>query len=105
MVMRQEPWQATSNLSHPNKPSTQALLHGLNRHYYSTVINYRKNGLEDRRLLILYNKKWTDGWTLRRSGSHSKTNEQEMVNLAIKYNKAVQEEDELSPEKLANCNC
>ncbi|KAK9266842.1 hypothetical protein L1049_001613 [Liquidambar formosana] len=29
---------------------------------------------------------------------------QEMLNLAIKYNKAVQEEDELSPEKLAIAN-
>lgn len=30
--------------------------------------------------------------------------EQEMLNLAIKYNKAVQEEDELPPEKLAIAN-
>ena len=29
---------------------------------------------------------------------------QEMLNLAIKYNKAVQEEDELPPEKLAIAN-
>ena len=30
--------------------------------------------------------------------------EQEMLGLAIKYNKAVQEEDELTPEKLAIAN-
>lgn len=29
---------------------------------------------------------------------------QEMLSLAIKYNKAVQEEDELTPEKLAIAN-
>ena len=29
---------------------------------------------------------------------------QEMLGLAVKYNKAVQEEDELSPEKLAIAN-
>lgn len=29
---------------------------------------------------------------------------QEMLNLAVKYNKAVQEEDELPPEKLAIAN-
>ena len=31
-------------------------------------------------------------------------NVQEMLNLAVKYNKAVQEEDELPPEKLAIAN-
>ncbi|KAK3231440.1 hypothetical protein Dsin_003321 [Dipteronia sinensis] len=58
-------------------------------------------------LLNLHKKKWTDGLTLRQFDSHSKTNEQtvqEMLNLAIKYNKAVQEEDELPPEKLAIAN-
>ncbi|KAK6115998.1 hypothetical protein DH2020_008267 [Rehmannia glutinosa] len=141
-----------------------ALIHGLNRHYYSIAINYRKNELEEKMLLNLHKKKWTDGLTLQRFDAHSKTNEQtvqslntedwnasdlalsglvkltdndgfldkknslyvgygkvrfhhlwyvqafdvisvlEMLNLAVKYNKAVQEEDELSPEKLAIAN-
>ena len=34
--------QTTSNLGHLNKPSIQALIHGLNRHYYSIAINYRQ---------------------------------------------------------------
>ncbi|KAG8499042.1 hypothetical protein CXB51_005478 [Gossypium anomalum] len=83
------------------------LIHGLNRHHYSIAINYRKNELEEKMLLNLHKKKWTDGLTLRRFDTHSKTNEQtvqEMLNLAIKYNKAVQEEDELPPEKLAIAN-
>uniref|UniRef100_A0A803NCL5 MPN domain-containing protein n=1 Tax=Chenopodium quinoa TaxID=63459 RepID=A0A803NCL5_CHEQI len=107
MMLGQEPRQTTSNLGHLNKPSIQALIHGLNRHYYSIAINYRKNELEEKMLLNLHKKKWTDGLTLKRFDSHSKTNEQtvqEMLNLAIKYNKAVQEEDELSPEKLAIAN-
>ncbi|XP_054798266.1 26S proteasome non-ATPase regulatory subunit 14 homolog isoform X2 [Prosopis cineraria] len=107
MMLGQEPRQTTSNLGHLNKPSIQALIHGLNRHYYSIAINYRKNELEEKMLLNLHKKKWTDGLTLRRFDSHSKTNEQtvqEMLNLAVKYNKAVQEEDELSPEKLAIAN-
>ena len=29
-------------LGHLVKPSIQALIHGLNRHYYSIAINYRK---------------------------------------------------------------
>lgn len=107
MMLGQEPRQTTSNLGHLNKPSIQALIHGLNRHYYSIAINYRKNELEEKMLLNLHKKKWTDGLTLQRFDTHSKTNEQtvqEMLSLAIKYNKAVQEEDELSPEKLAIAN-
>lgn len=107
MMLGQEPRQTTSNLGHLNKPSIQALIHGLNRHYYSIAINYRKNELEEKMLLNLHKKKWTDGLTLRHFDSHSKTNEQtvqEMLNLAAKYNKAVQEEDELPPEKLAIAN-
>jgi len=107
MMLGQEPRQTTSNLGHLNKPSIQALIHGLNRHYYSIAINYRKNELEEKMLLNLHKKKWTDGLTLERFDCHSKTNEQtvqEMLDLAIKYNKAVQEEDQLSPEKLAIAN-
>jgi 26S proteasome regulatory subunit N11 len=40
-MLGQEPRQTTSNLGHLNKPSIQALIHGLNRHYYSIAINYR----------------------------------------------------------------
>ncbi|KAI9113167.1 hypothetical protein K1719_015692 [Acacia pycnantha] len=104
MVFDQEPRQTTSNLGHLNKPSMRALIYGLNRRYYSLAINYRKNKFEEKMLLNLHKKKWTDSLTLRHFDSHSKTNEQtvqEMLNLAVKYNKAVQEEDELPPEKLA----
>lgn len=44
MMLGQEPRQTTSNLGHLNKPSIQALIHGLNRHYYSISINYRCGG-------------------------------------------------------------
>uniref|UniRef100_A0A453EPH2 JAB1/MPN/MOV34 metalloenzyme domain-containing protein n=1 Tax=Aegilops tauschii subsp. strangulata TaxID=200361 RepID=A0A453EPH2_AEGTS len=107
MMLGQEPRQTTSNVGHLNKPSIQALIHGLNRHYYSIAINYRKNELEEKMLLNLHKKKWTDGLILKKFDAHSETNEQtvqEMLSLAIKYNKAVQEEDELSPEKLAIAN-
>ncbi|MBA0738251.1 hypothetical protein Gogos_011641, partial [Gossypium gossypioides] len=75
MMLGQEPRQTTSNLGHFNKPSIQALIHGLNRHYCSIAINYRKNEVEEKMLLNLH-KKWTDGLTLRRFDTHSKTNEQ-----------------------------
>jgi 26S proteasome regulatory subunit N11 len=107
MMLGQEPRQTTSNLGHLNKPSIQALIHGLNRHYYSIGINYRKNELEEKMLLNLHKKKWTDGLNLERFDTHAKTNEKtvtEMLDLAKKYNTAVIEEDELTPEKLAVAN-
>ena len=55
---------------------SQALIHGLNRHYYSIAINYRKNELEEKMLLNLHKKKWTDGLILKKFDAHSETNEQ-----------------------------
>eukprot|EP00898_Chlorokybus_atmophyticus_P003814 jgi/Chlat1/4433/Chrsp29S00327 len=107
MMLGQEPRQTTSNLGHLNKPSIQALIHGLNRHYYSIGINYRKNELEEKMLLNLHKKKWTDGLVLERFDNHQKKNEktvEELLQLASAYNKAVIEEDKLSPEKLAIVN-
>merc|ERR1712187_994931 len=46
MVLGQEPRQTTAVLGHLQKPSIQAIIHGLNRHYYSIPINFRKNKLE-----------------------------------------------------------
>ena len=43
----------------------QALIHGLNRHYYSIAISYRKNELEERMLMNLQKKAWTHGLTLK----------------------------------------
>jgi hypothetical protein len=49
---------AYSMLSRVIIGSVQALIHGLNRHYYSLLINYRKNELEERMLLNLSKKGW-----------------------------------------------
>ena len=48
LMMGQEPRQTTSVVGHLAKPSIQALIHGLNRHYYSIAISYRKNELEEK---------------------------------------------------------
>lgn len=107
MMLGHEPRQTTSNLGHLNKPSIQALIHGLNRHYYSIGINYRKNELEEKMLLNLHKKKWSDGLTLQSFENHSQENEgivKELHDLANKYEKAVVEEDTLSAEKLAIAN-
>ncbi|KAH9332074.1 hypothetical protein KI387_004182, partial [Taxus chinensis] len=85
---------------------------GIDPWFESTLLFYLlsiigKNELEEKMLLNLHKKKWTDGLTLQRFDCHAKTNEQtvqEMLDLAVKYNKAVQEEDQLPPEKLAIAN-
>jgi 26S proteasome regulatory subunit N11 len=73
--MGQEPRQTTSNLGHLNKPSIQALIHALNRHYYSIGINYRKNELEQKMLLNLHKKKWTDGLSIASFSEQEKATE------------------------------
>jgi len=107
MMLGQEPRQTTSNLGHLNKPSIQALIHGLNRHYYSIAINYRKNELEELMLLNLSKKAWTAGLTLRNFDHHTEDNEKvvkELKALADRYDKAVVEEQELPPEKRVVAN-
>jgi 26S proteasome regulatory subunit N11 len=74
MVLGQEPRQTTSVLGHLQKPSIQALIHGLNRHYYSISINYRKNELEQRMLMNLNKKSWVDGLTLMDYNEHCNLN-------------------------------
>jgi 26S proteasome regulatory subunit N11 len=102
MMLGQEPRQTTSNLGHLNKPSIQALIHGLNRHYYSIAINYRKNELEELMLLNLSKKTWTNGLSLQQFDSHTDNNEKivkELKALTDRYDKAVIEEQDMAPEK------
>jgi 26S proteasome regulatory subunit N11 len=74
-VAGQEPRQTTSNIGYLQKPSIQALIHGLNRHYYSIAINYRKNELEQKMLLNLHKQSWTSGLSLADFEYHQKENE------------------------------
>merc|ERR1739848_371249 len=104
MVLGQEPRQTTSVLGHLQKPSIQALIHGLNRHYYSISINYRKNELEQKMLLNLNKKSWVDGLTLSDYNEHCQLNKdtvKDMLTLAKNYDKALEEEEKMTPEQLA----
>lgn len=103
MMMGQEPRQTTSNVGHINKPSIQALIHGLNRHYYAIVIGYSKNELEQKMLLNLYHSKWTKGLALEDFETHAKDNEksiEEFLELTQKYEKLVKDEIETDAEAL-----
>merc|ERR1711865_1320044 len=103
MIIGNEPRQTTSNLGHLNKPSIQALIHGLNRHYYSIGINYRKNELEQQMLQNLHKKNWTDGLKVEDYDVHADETGKtvkEMVALSSAYEKAVKQETALSEEEL-----
>jgi len=104
MVLGQEPRQTTSNLGHLQRPSIQALIHGLNRHYYSISINYRKNELEQKMLLNLHKKSWADGLKLHDYNEHCGANEktvQSMLDLAKAYTKSLEDEEKMTAEQLA----
>ncbi|TYZ58728.1 hypothetical protein PybrP1_011802 [[Pythium] brassicae (nom. inval.)] len=107
MMLGQEPRQTTSNIGHLNKPSIQALIHGLNRHYYSIAIDYRKNELEEQMLMNLHKNTWSDGLVLARFEDHAAANDKTvkaMLSLTEQYNKRVQEEEEKTPEELEILN-
>ncbi|CAM6031485.1 unnamed protein product, partial [Sphagnum compactum] len=74
LAMGSEPRQTTSNIGHLQKPSIQALIHGLNRHYYSIGIQYRKNELEQKMLLNLHKSSWTHGFRMENQIAHVEKN-------------------------------
>merc|ERR1712232_384992 len=57
-MLGQEPRQSTSNVGHLNRPSIQALIHGLNRAYYSLNVDFRKTDLEIMMLSNLTKTSW-----------------------------------------------
>lgn len=103
MMLGQEPRQTTSNIGHLQKPSIQALIHGLNRHYYSIVIDYRKNELEEQMLMNLHKRNWTSGLSLERFEDHQQSNENfvdKMLKLTKDYNERVQQEEGKTSEQI-----
>jgi 26S proteasome regulatory subunit N11 len=103
MMLGQEPRQTTSNIGHLQKPSIQALIHGLNRHYYSIVIDYRKNELEEQMLLNLHKPNWTNGLSLERFDDHQQSNEdvvEKMLQLTTEYNERVKQEEGKTLEQI-----
>jgi len=107
MMLGQAPRQTTSNLGHLRKPSIQALIHNLNRHYYSINISYRKNELEQKMLLNLHKKTWSQALNITKPKEHSSFNEttvQQLLEYTKSYNKRLEEEDSKTPEELTVAN-
>lgn len=103
LMRGQEPRQSTSNVGHLNKPSIQALIHGLNRHYYSLNIDYHKTLYEINMLLNLHKKSWQSGLKMveyAHAEQDNLDNIQSLVKIAKLYNERVAEEKELLEELL-----
>ncbi|KAK6344616.1 multicatalytic endopeptidase [Orbilia javanica] len=103
LMMGQEPRQSTSNLGYLQKPSVQALVHGLNRHYYSILINYRKTPLEENMLMNLHKNVWTAALEMpdfKKADEENVVRMEKMVGLAEQYTKRVEEEGGLSAQEL-----
>jgi len=107
MMLGQAPRQTTSNLGHLRKPSIQAIIHNLNRHYYSINISYQHDELEQKMLKNLHKKVWTKGLVVDDFEAHAAANEKtikHMLDLAKQYNKRLEEEDSKTEEELAVIN-
>ncbi|KAJ3445980.1 26s proteasome non-atpase regulatory subunit 14 [Anaeramoeba flamelloides] len=97
------PRQTTSHLGDLQPPSMVALVHGLNRYYYSMPINYRKNEFEQKMLLNLEKKSWIDGLNITSFENHSKKNSEtldEMIKLSKQYNLKLNKEKEEKEKEL-----
>ena len=103
MMLGQEPRQTTSNIGHLHKPSIQALIHGLNRHYYSIVIDYRKNELEEQMLMNLNKHNWTAGLSVTQFEHHrdqTVATVEKMLQLTAAYQERIREEQGKSAQQI-----
>ena len=102
-----EPRQTTSNVGFLKKPTIQARIHGLDRHYYSLVIDWRKNDLEEQMLMNLHKKDWTTGLVVKRFEDHQHETDrmlQNMAHLAKDYRERVRQEEGRSQEEVEVMN-
>lgn len=103
MMMGKEPRQTTSNIGHLKKPNIQALVHGLNRHYYSLCIDYRKDELEEKMLMNLHTRKWSDGLKTQNNKTLTDKNGEVLEYMEVqanRYSTWVLEENSKTAEQL-----
>jgi 26S proteasome regulatory subunit N11 len=95
--------QTTSNIGFLKKPTIQARIHGLDRHYYSLVIDWRKNDLEEQMLMNLHRKDWSNGLIIKKFEEQKQSTEilfEEMVKLSSNYSQRVKEEEGKTLEEI-----
>ncbi|ELP86428.1 26S proteasome non-ATPase regulatory subunit, putative [Entamoeba invadens IP1] len=86
--------QVTSNQGHLSKPTSQARVRGLGKQYYSMPIEFSKNEIDERMLLNLQKKKWTDSLQVESAGRKEKNVQSidRMIKLVKNYNENIVEE-------------
>lgn len=102
-----EPRQTTSNIPFLNKPNLTALVHGLNKAYYSLNIDYLKDTEEMKVMMLLHKKQWTNGLILdkgedleeKENFCNHERDLENLTKLTKLYNKKVDEEIKMK-EKL-----
>lgn len=102
VMMGGEPRQTTSNMGYLNPPSLVALVHGLNRHYYSMNVSYRTSDPEVFQLSQYKKKGWMHGFKLQDSKKLKKSNAENMKTMAKMtklLSKRLHEEDKLTDEE------
>ncbi|MEJ1278177.1 hypothetical protein NN561_009096 [Cricetulus griseus] len=83
--------------------NTQQSFEALSERAVAVVVDPIQS-VKGKMLLNLHKKSWMEGLTLQDYSEHCKHNEsvvKEMLELAKNYNKAVEEEDKMTPEQLA----
>lgn len=104
LMLGQEPRQTTSNVGHLQKPSITALIHGLNRHYYSLCISYRKGELEQTMLLQIGRKNWTAGLRVEEFTKQKDRTDESLAQaskLTKAYNETIRDEINLTKTQIA----
>lgn len=107
MMTNTEPRQTTSNIGFLKKPTIQARIHGLDRHYYSLVIDWRKNDLEEQMLMNLHKKDWTSGMVIQKYEEHQKHTSKlldDLARLSKEYVTRVKEEEGRTQEEVEVMN-
>jgi 26S proteasome regulatory subunit N11 len=102
-----EPRQTTTNIGFLKKPTIQARIHGLDRHYYSLVIDWRKNDLEEQMLNNLHRKDWRAGLVVKKFEDHQKRTDNmldDMSRLSKEYAERVKEEEGKTLEEVEVLN-
>ena len=102
MMSGMEPRQTTSNIGHMTPPSMVAKLRGLDKHYYSIAINYRKNEGEQKMLINLNKSSWANSLKLDDyTDQHTRNVEtlKRLSKLSETYNKWIQDETKKTTEE------
>lgn len=102
-MMGIEARQTTSNLGLIKRPTLHGLIRGLNRSFYSMLIECRKTEVEEAMLLNLHKKPWAAGFLA--DSDHVKQNKDnlkamnKMKVLSEKYETRIMEESMLTPHE------